>query len=64
MEPSPKEIGKPSTPIPADTVVAYVHDAARDEVTVIRGDVERTYRDRALVKRLLNAADPSSKEGR
>lgn len=64
MEASPKEIAKPSTPVPSDAVVAYVHDAARGEVTVIQGEVERTYRDRALVKRLLAAADPSSKEAR
>lgn len=52
------QIATPTTPIPADAVVAYVHDAGRGEVTVIRGEVERTYRDRALVKRLLAAADP------
>ncbi|MDQ6805116.1 MAG: hypothetical protein M3065_09130 [Actinomycetota bacterium] len=61
------EIPRPSTPIPADAVVAYVHDAGRGEVTVIQGHVQRTYRDRALVKRLLAAADSSnssSKEGK
>lgn len=54
------EIAAPSTPIPADAVVAYVHDADRGEVTVIHGEIERTYRDRALVRRLLAAADPSN----
>ena len=57
-------IDTPTTPIQADTVVAYVHDAARGEVTVIQGEVERTYRDPALAKRLLAAANPSSKERR
>ena len=37
-------------------VVVYVRDAARGEVTVLHGTHETTYRDRALVKRLLAAA--------
>jgi len=38
---------------PAEPVVAYVHDADRGEVTVLSGTEEITYRDPALVKRLL-----------
>ena len=64
QEASATQINTPSTPIARDTVVAYVHDVARSEVTVIHGEVERTYRDPALVKRLLTAAHMSSKEGR
>jgi hypothetical protein len=50
-------VGPPSTPIPAHPVVAFVHDAARGEVTVVSGAAERTFRDPALVKRLLAAAN-------
>jgi hypothetical protein len=42
-------------------MLAYVHDAARSQVTVINGEVERTYHDPALTKRLLDAADSSTK---
>lgn len=54
----------PTTPVPPDPVLAYVHDAARSQVTVISGEVERTYHDPALTKRLLDAADSSNKGGR
>ena len=47
---------EPSSPIPREPVVAYVRDAERGEVTVVSGTSERTYRDRALVKRMLAAA--------
>ena len=44
-------------------VVAYVRDEKLGEVTVMRGTRESTYRDRALVKRLLAAApDPEGGE--
>jgi hypothetical protein len=46
----------PTTAVPANPIVAYVHDAARGEVTVVSGAHERTFRDDALVKRLLAAA--------
>jgi hypothetical protein len=36
--------------------MAYVHNAERGEVTVMSGTNQTTYRDRALVKRLLSAA--------
>ena len=52
----PGEIATPATPAPSDPVMAYVHDAARGEVTVMSGTDETTYRDPALVKRLLDAA--------
>jgi hypothetical protein len=42
--------------VPANPIVAYVHDAARGEVTIVTGTHERTFRDHALVKRLLAAA--------
>jgi anaerobic selenocysteine-containing dehydrogenase len=46
----------PTADVPEEPVVAYVRDAARGEVTVSAGTVEHTYRDRALVRRLLRAA--------
>lgn len=50
------EITDPSSPTPREPIVAYVRDAERGEVTVVAGTSETTYRDRALVKRLLDAA--------
>jgi len=47
---------EPSSANPAEPIVAYVRDAERGEVTVMQGTHETTYRDRALVKRLLAAA--------
>ena len=48
-------ITKPSGPPPREPVTAYVRDAARGEVTVMSGKQETTYKDPALVKRLLDA---------
>lgn len=42
--------------VPAETVMAYVHDATRGEVTVVAGTSQMTYRDPVLAKRLLDAA--------
>ncbi len=55
------EVTDPSGPPPEEAVIAYVRDAKRGEVTVMSGTGEVTYRDPALVKRLLKAA-PKSKE--
>lgn len=41
---------------PREPITAYVRDAERGEVTVLSGQQETTYTDRALVKRLLDAA--------
>ena len=46
----------PTGEVPEEPVVAYVRDAGRGEVTVTAGTAEHTYRDRALVQRLLRAA--------
>jgi hypothetical protein len=46
----------PSSPTPREPVVAYVRDSERGEVTVMSGTREATYRDPALVRRLLAAA--------
>jgi hypothetical protein len=46
----------PTAGVPEEPVVAYVRDAGRGEVTVVSGTKETTYRDRALVQRLLRAA--------
>ena len=40
-----------------EPVVAYVRDVERGEVTVASGTSERTYRDRALVEKLMRAAN-------
>jgi hypothetical protein len=50
----------PEGDVPAETVMAYVHDADRGVVTVVSGTAERTYRDPALAKRLIDAARPQS----
>lgn len=52
---------EPSTPTPAEPVTAYVRDAQRGEVTVLSQTGEKTYRDRALVKRLMAAAPDDRK---
>jgi hypothetical protein len=46
----------PSGPAPQEPVTAYVRDAERGEVTVMSGKNKTTYKDPALVKRLLDAA--------
>jgi phosphodiesterase/alkaline phosphatase D-like protein len=51
-----REVTDPSGPPPEETVIAYVRDKRRGEVTVMSGTRETTYRDPALVKRLLEAA--------
>ena len=45
-----------TTDVQHEPVVAYVRDAQRGEVTVSAGTTEHTYRDRALVQKLLRAA--------
>jgi len=55
IEGTPEHID-PTTAVPDEPVVAYVRDAQRGEVTVTAGTTEHTYRDRALVQRLLRAA--------
>ena len=54
------EVTEPSSPNPREPVMAYVRDAERGEVTVMSGTSETTYRDRSLVKRLLDAAPEDS----
>ncbi|MGI8412598.1 MAG: hypothetical protein ACR2LV_06175 [Solirubrobacteraceae bacterium] len=51
---------RPSTPTPREPVMAYVRSAEHGEVTVMSGTSEVTYRDTALVKRLLAAAPQAS----
>ena len=46
----------PTRPAPAEPVMAYVRDAGSGELTVMSGTLETTYRDPALVRRLLAAA--------
>ena len=47
---------RPTAGVPEEPLVAYVRDARRGEVTVTAGTTEHTYRDRALVQRLMRAA--------
>ena len=49
-------IANPTSSPPRETVMAFVRDAARGEVTVLSGTREVTYRDPALAKRMLDAA--------
>jgi hypothetical protein len=49
----------PSRPVPPEPIVAIVRDSELGEVTVVSGMSERTYRDPALVQRLLKAAGRS-----
>ena len=54
-----EERAVPTTPTsanPREPVMAYVRDAGRGEVTVMSGTHERTYRDRKLVKRMMDHA--------
>jgi len=46
----------PTSPVPKEPLVAIIRDARKHEVTIVSGLRETTYRDSALVKRLLNAA--------
>jgi hypothetical protein len=46
----------PTGRISPEPVVAIVRDPGLGEVTVLSGTTERTYQDRALVRRLLKAA--------
>ena len=47
-----------TTPLPKEPLVAYIRDVDKAEVTILSGKHETTYRDQALVKRLLKAAQP------
>ena len=51
---------EPEGDVPQETVMAYVHDAKGGIVTVVSGSGEKTYRDHALAKRLLDAAGESA----
>src|SRR3954464_11384283 len=55
VEEAPQKLG-PKSAVPEEPLVAYVRDAERGEVTDTSGTTEHTYRDRALVQRLLRAA--------
>ncbi|HWG07886.1 MAG TPA: hypothetical protein VN672_02655 [Solirubrobacteraceae bacterium] len=49
-------VTQPSGPAAREPVTAYVRNVERNEVTVMSGTREVTYRDPVLVKRLLDAA--------
>jgi hypothetical protein len=51
----------PSSSTPREPVIAYVRNEKRGEVTLVSGTKETTYRDRALVRRLMAAAPRHSK---
>jgi len=51
-----RELVHEPTRLPQEPLVAVVRDARRSEVTIVSGLHETTYRDRALVKSLLEAA--------
>jgi hypothetical protein len=56
MQPNPLET-TPSGPLPHEPIVAVIRNADRGEVTVLSGRTEKTYRDKVLVRRLLEAAE-------
>jgi hypothetical protein len=60
---SPQVVREPSSATPSEPITAYVRDAKRGEVTVLSGTTETTYRDPALVQRLLAAAQPEASIG-
>jgi hypothetical protein len=60
---NPAEVTDPSGPPPEEAIVAVVRDVKRGEVTVMSGTGEVTYRDPALVKRLVKAAPAAGKHG-
>jgi len=62
VEPRAVEV-RPQSATPREPVLAYVRDAGRGEVTVIAGTSEKTYRDRALAKRILAAAPKQHRGG-
>jgi hypothetical protein len=54
---APKAVATtPSGPAPREPIAAFVRNAERNEVTVLSGKQETTYKDPVLVKRLLDAA--------
>ncbi len=58
-EGSPQLVEAPAA-LTKEPVLVYVRDAKRGEVTVMHGTRESTYRDPALVRRLLKAAAATS----
>ena len=52
----PRELVEEPSTLPKEPLVAVVRDARKSEVTIVSGLHKTTYRDRALVKRLLEAA--------
>jgi hypothetical protein len=51
----------PTVPLPHEPIVAVLRDPAGGEITVLSGTTEKTYIDRRLAKRLLNAAAKNHK---
>jgi hypothetical protein len=59
----PAVVTKPSGPLPAEPVTAYLRDAKSSEVTVLSGTSETTYKDPLLAQRLLDAAGAAGVNG-
>jgi hypothetical protein len=62
-ETSPELVDEP-TALEDEPLVAIVRDSRKGEVTLLSGKAETTYRDPALVKRLLKAAPRRANSGR
>jgi hypothetical protein len=56
---APAEVVTSPSPTPREPVMAYIRDPDVGEVTVVSGTGETTYRDPALVKRLMAATGPN-----
>ena len=50
--------------MPHEPLVAYVRDASKGEVTVVSGLRETTFKDRALAKRIVKAAERHPQKGK
>jgi hypothetical protein len=53
---SSRELVQEPSKLPQEPLVAIVRDHRKSEVTIVSGLKETTYRDRTLVRRLLDAA--------
>ena len=62
--PAGKAIANPTSPVPNEPVMAYVHDAKRGTVVIMHGEVERTVQDFALVDKLLHTPKKPKKRAK
>lgn len=61
---APKTVKNPTTDVPEGPVMAYVHDAKKGTVVIMKGTTERTVQDHSLVEKLLHAPKKPKKRRR